>query len=98
MSQHSTYKFSVTIHSDDLAIVNCLRSLSQFSQKTGNNRISWGGTKDIDWRRDKHTVTFRFTTPDYRLGFLTEANRLLPPSLWKMVSESDADPAEPQVR
>jgi hypothetical protein len=93
---HAAYKFSVTIHSDDLAVVNCLRSLSQFSQQSGNNRIPWGGTKDKDWKRDSHTVTFRFTSPDFRIGFLSEAERPLPKLLWKVVCQSDNDPASPQ--
>lgn len=96
MSLHATYKFSVTIRSDDLAVVNCLRSLSEFSQKSGNNRIPWGGTKDADWKRDGRSVTFRFTTPEYRAGFLAEAKRLLPTSLWSVVSQSDNNPAKRQ--
>ena len=93
---HAAYKFSITIKSDDLAVVNCLRSLSQFSQQSGNNRIPWGGTKDLDWKRDDHMVTFHFTTPQYRLGFVAEARRLLPEKLWSVVRESDRDPARPQ--
>lgn len=93
---HSNHKFSVTIRSDDLAVVNCLRSLSEFSQKSGNNRIPWGGTKDTDWKRDGHSVTFRFTTPEYRAGFLAEAKRLLPISLWTEVAQSNNNPAKPQ--
>ena len=96
MSMHSNYRFSVTIHSNDLAVVNCLRALSQFSQKNGNNRIPWGGTKDDDWTRDSHLVTFRFTTSEYRAGFLAEAKRLLPDSLWSVSAHSDKDPAKPQ--
>ena len=93
---HAAYKFSITVHSDDLAVVNCLRSLSQYSQQSGNNRIPWGGTKDQDWKRDERTVTFRFTTPAFRSGFLTEAQRLLPQGLWSVVRQSDNDPASPQ--
>ena len=93
---HASYKFSITVHSDDLAVVNCLRSLSQYSQQSGNNRIPWGGTKDHDWKRDGHSVTFRFTTPAFRSGFLTEAKRLLPQGLWSIVRQSDNDPASPQ--
>ena len=93
---HASYKFSITVHSDDLAVVNCLRSLSQYSQQSGNNRIPWGGTKDQDWKRDGHSVTFRFTTPAFRNGFLTEAKRLLPQGLWSVVRQSDNDPASPQ--
>jgi hypothetical protein len=93
---HSTYRYSVTVRSEDLAVINCLRSLSQFSQKTGNNRIPWGGTKDEDWKRDGSCVTFRFTTADYRAGFLAEGTRLLPKELWSVVRQSDNDPAKPQ--
>lgn len=96
MSLHATYKFSVTVRSDDLAVVNCLRALSEFSQKSGNNRIPWGGTKDADWKRDGHSVTFRFTTPEYRAGFLAEAKRLLPLALWSVVAQSDSNPARRQ--
>lgn len=96
MSIHSTYKFSVTIQSKDLAVVNCLRSLSQYSQRSGNNRIPWGGTKDDDWKRDGHSVTFRFTSPEYRAGFLSEAKRLLPGMLWSVAAQSDNNPAKPQ--
>ena len=93
---HAEYKFSITISSDDLAVVNCLRSLSQYSQKSGNNRIPWGDTKDQDWLRDGFMVTFRFTTPEYRAGFLAEVQRLLPNALWSVVRQNDNDPASPQ--
>ena len=95
MGEHHKYKYSITIHTDDLAVVNCLRSLSQFSQKTGNNRITWGNTKDSDWNAANHKVTFRFTTPEYREGFLFEVNRILPSNLWEESKRSDNDPATP---
>ena len=95
MTTHQDHKFSITIHTDDLAVVNCLRALSKFSQKTGNNNIPWGGTKDKDWDRDGHQVTFRFSSETYRNGFLSELNRLLPKQLWHEVSRSNNDPATP---
>lgn len=95
-SLHSSYRFSITIHSKDLAIVNCLRALSQFSQKKGNNRIPWGGTKDEDWKRDGFCVTFRFSNLHYRNDFLAEVKRLLPDHLWSIKGQSDNDPAKPQ--
>lgn len=70
MSDHAAYRYSITIHSNDLAVVNCLRALSQFSQKTGNNRITWGGTKGKHRGHDGHNVTFHFFKPAYRDGFL----------------------------
>jgi hypothetical protein len=93
---HKSYHFSVTVQSDDLAVVNCLRALSQFSQETGNNRIPWGGTKDDDWCRDGKQVTFRFTSSEYRAGFIAQAKRLLPSSLWEIAAQDDNDPAKPQ--
>ena len=95
MLHRHDYKYSVTIHTDDRAVVNCLRALSQFSQKTGNNRIPCGGTKDADWGRDNNCVTFRFSMPKYRDGFIAEIKRLLPDDLWEEVSRSDNDPAKP---
>lgn len=95
MSEHYKYKYSITIQTKDLAVVNCLRALSQYSQKTGNNRITWGNTKDSDWKRADHCVTFRFTSPEYRVGFLSELNRLMPKDLWKEFARSDNDPATP---
>jgi hypothetical protein len=95
MTVHQDHKFSITIKTDDLAVVNCLRALSKFSQKTGNNNIPWGGTKDKDWKRDNHQVTFRFSTIDYRNGFINELNRLLPKSLWQEIGTNDNDPASP---
>ena len=95
MGEHYKYKYSITIHTDDLAVVNCLRALSQYSQKSGNNRITWGNTKDADWTAANHQVTFRFTSPEYREGYLSELKRLLPNQLWKEVGRSDNDPAKP---
>ncbi|HUU41402.1 MAG TPA: hypothetical protein VMW42_10720 [Desulfatiglandales bacterium] len=95
MGQHKLYKFSVTIETNDLAVVNCLRALSQYSQKKGNNRITWGNTKNTDWEQNDHRITFRFTSPKYREGFLSEINRLLPNNLWSEHSRSDEDPAWP---
>jgi hypothetical protein len=95
-SLHSKYKYSATVYSEDLAVVNCLRALAQFSQKTGNNRIPWGGTKDEDWKRDGSRVTFRFTNEEYRTGYLNEIRRLLPQHLWSVTQQNDNDPAKPQ--
>ncbi len=95
MTEHHRYKYSITIQANDLAVVNCLRSLSQYSQKTGNNRITWGNTKDSDWEKGNHCVTFRFSEQEYREGFISEINRLLPKQLWEEYGRSDNDPAKP---
>ena len=95
MTTHSDHKFSITMFSNDLAVVNCLRSLSKFSQKTGNNNIPWGGTKDKDWERDGHKVTFHFSSREYREYFVSVVERLLPRPLWEEINRSDNNPAVP---
>lgn len=94
--QHELYRFSVTIQSDDLPVVGCLRALAQYSQRTGNNRIPWGGTKDLDWERAGYRVTFHFTSADFREGFLREATRVLLAEAWMEVGRSDSDAAQPR--
>src|SRR5437660_1732356 len=93
---HTDYCYSVTLHADDRAVVNCLRALSQISQQQGNVRIPWGGTTDGAWEDAGHQVTFRFTSPAYRQGFLEVANRILRPGLFREVGRNDSDPARPQ--
>ena len=93
MTTHEDHKFSITIHTDDLAVVNCQRALSKYSQRTGNNNIPWGGTKDKDWEHNNHTVTFNFSSKEYREGLIRDVNRLLPANLWREVSRNDNDPA-----
>ena len=36
MSQHAKYHYSVTIKTDDEAVLQCLRVLGQYAQSTGN--------------------------------------------------------------
>jgi len=98
MSQHVMYRYSVTIKTDDLAVLHCLRALSAYAQLTGNTRIPWGGTKKEDWGRDNHHVTFHFSKPEYRESFIKEASRLLARDLWEKVRQSDNDPATPQLK
>jgi hypothetical protein len=96
MAKHEDYKFSVTIHSDNIAVIGCLRALTQVSQREGDVRIPSGGTKRPDWERDGHQVTFRFTSPEYRHGFLALATEVLRDGLWSEVRRSDNDQASPQ--
>jgi hypothetical protein len=73
----TNYKHTITCHTDDLAVVHCLRALSQWAQQSGNCHIPWGGTKKPDWERDGNCVTFRFTESLYRDAFRQKANELL---------------------
>jgi hypothetical protein len=97
MGQHSDYRYSISVASPDLAVVYCLRALSDYSQDTGNTRITWGGTKDSDWRVDNGQVTFHFSRPSYRDDFVATATRLLPSGSWNEVARRDDDPAQPRT-
>jgi len=96
MKQHEDYHYSVTIKTDDLAVLHCLRGLTHYAQQTGKRMIAWGGTKKEDWERNNHCVTFHFSKPEYRSTFVDEAGRLLPRELWRIIRTDDADPATPQ--
>lgn len=96
MSTHAEHRFSATVHTRDPAVLYCLRALADYSQKTGNTRIVWGGTRREDWERQAHQVTFHFSSPTYREGFLLESQRLLPAESWEKIRESDNDPAHRQ--
>jgi hypothetical protein len=91
-------RFSITCHTDDLAIVHCLRSLCEFAEEDGLPQIGWGGTKRSNWESDNHQITLRFTNPRYREAFINEARRLLPKGSWSEVRRSDNDPAHRQRR
>jgi hypothetical protein len=93
---HGDYHYSVTVETQDPAVLHCLRALSQFAQRTGNKRIPWGGTKEADWRATGHCVTFHFSAAIYRTRFCEEIARLLPAGSCSVVSQNDAHPATPQ--
>ena len=93
MTTHSNHHYSVTVQTNDLPILHCLRSLADYGQETGNKRIVWGGTKKMDWEMNQHCVTFHFSEPKYRSKFLNEASRLLPEHLWEKINERNDDPA-----
>lgn len=96
MLTHEDFHFSITIHTDDLAVLHCLRGLSMHAQSEGNKRIPWGGTKEADWLRRHRHATFFFSSPEYRSNFEHEAKRLLPEKSWDRVGTRDDHPAEPQ--
>jgi hypothetical protein len=95
MAQHTDYKYSVTIKSEDAPLVAALRGLAWYSQRTGNKQIAWGGTKARDWEKSGHQVTFHFNSEIYRDQFLKEAARLFPQG-WTPTDQSNANPATPQ--
>jgi hypothetical protein len=94
MSKHHLFKYSVTIHSDDLYLVASLRGLTWQCQESINRQIAVANTKEADWKRDGHQVTFRFTSESYRETFLQQAENLFPAG-WTKKGERPNDPAKP---
>jgi hypothetical protein len=92
---HEKFHYSVTCHTDDQAVLFCLRALCQFAEQAPMAQIGWGGTKTTAWKKNSHQFTVRFTAPQYRNVFIAEAERLLS-GRWSVVSYSDSDPASPQ--
>ena len=92
---YDRYKYSVTCHTEDAAVLHCLRSLCQYAEQSSKPQIGWGGTGEKDWRANDGTFKLRFSSPDYRQRFIDEANRLLA-GHWSVLSTSDKDPASPQ--
>ncbi|MGC3961562.1 MAG: hypothetical protein QM813_27650 [Verrucomicrobiota bacterium] len=89
-------KFSITCHTDDLAVVHCLRALCHFAEIAVKPQIAWGGTTIESWASSGKQVTLRFTSPHHRETFIREATRLLPAGIWKETARSDDDPAHRQ--
>ena len=94
---HEEYPYTITCHTDDLAVVHCLRSLAQWAQQSGQKFRSWGGTKKKDWERSGHCITLHFSSPEFRYVFRQKANELLG-GKWSEISTSDNDPAIPVRR
>lgn len=94
-ADHKAFHFSVTCHTDDEAVLFCLRALCQYVEEHSKPQIGWGGTGAADWKKAKGQFKLRFTDPSFRQSFVQEAHRLLP-GKWREVATDDNDPAAPQ--
>jgi hypothetical protein len=89
------FKYSITCHTDDVAVMYCLRALQYYSENDPKRQIGFGGAGDDEFFRDDHRITLRFTQPEYRKSFVEHANRLFRDK-WDQVRISDNDPAKRQ--
>jgi hypothetical protein len=94
--EYSRCKYSVTVHTDDLAVVHCLRALCEFAEGGVKGQIGWGGTKRSEWEKAGNKITLRFSSPAFRTTFVEQAKRLLPVSSWREIARNDNDPAHRQ--
>jgi hypothetical protein len=95
-SEHSQFKFSVSIHTPDPALLASMRGVAWLSQKTGQKMITVGGTKEPQWQANDHRATFRFTSQGYRAEFIHHAERIFRKEFWTLGPLNDNDPAVPQ--
>ena len=96
MSNHAARHFSVTIFTEDEAVLSMLRGLSYFSESAPHPQIASGGTGKGDWKNTGHQATFRFSSPECRSNFQKDAGRLLPALSWTLIGINDNDPATPR--
>ena len=87
----SRFRYSITVETQDDAVLFCLRGLSEFAERSpaavgALDRSATGESRTHDGR-----FTFRFSTADNRGDFLGEATRLLA-GKWTRVALSDDDP------
>lgn len=97
MTAHSQFRYSITCHTDDLAVVYCLRAIADLSEKHPQCKISWGNTDNDVWKRDGNHITLRFTQPEYRQDFRDVANDLLN-GRWSETDHKNDNPATPKLR
>jgi hypothetical protein len=89
-------RFSITLQTNDLAIVHCLRALCEHNLKGCRGNIGWGGTGEGAWRSNANQIKLRFTDPSERDSFLKDAKRLLPTGSFVVLATSPNDPAHRQ--
>lgn len=95
-SEYLETRYSVSLQTQDLAVLHALRALSQHCYGGAYKQIAWGGTGERQWRANDDVVTFRFKSDRERATFLSECRRVLVGGLWSVVATSDNDPAEKQ--
>ena len=94
-NDHLTFRFSITCHTPDLAVVHCLRALCEWAETNPKRQIAWGGTGKEEWRDSGNKITLRFTNHKNRENFQTKAVELLA-DRFTTISVSDNDPARPR--
>ena len=95
-NDYERYHYSATFHTDDEAVLHCLRALCQWAQRSERSpNIGWGGTGEAVWRSSGKKATVRFTSELRRLEWINKAKELLP-THWNLADTRDDDPASRQ--
>lgn len=89
--EHSKFRYSVTVETQDRAVLFCLRGLYECVELNPASDIPLADA-DVDaWTSSDGRITFRFSDPRYRSAFLGDATRLLA-GKWMRVGLRDDDP------
>jgi hypothetical protein len=89
--QPSQFRYSLTVQTQDDAVLFCLRALWQYAEREPELTPAVGHSSTGDWRNADGQITFRFSNPYNRSDFLGEATRLLA-GKWTRLGTSDDDP------
>ena len=85
----SQYRYSITVETQDDAVLYCLRALWQYAERHPLPPDGELATTS-EWRLGEGRITFRFSNPYNRGDFLGEATRLLA-GKWTRIATSDND-------
>lgn len=86
----SQYRYSITVETQDDAVLFCLRALWQYAERHPTPATDHQIASTGEWRMGDGRVTFRFSNPYNRGDFLGEATRLLA-GKWTRLATSDDD-------
>lgn len=84
------YRYSITVETQDDAVLFCLRALWQYAERRPMPASDRDLSTTGEWRLGDGRVTFRFSNPYNRGDFLGEATRLLA-GKWTRLGMSDDD-------
>jgi hypothetical protein len=90
-SDASQFRYSITVETQDDAVLYCLRALWQYAERNPAPPVVTELAATAEWRAGDGAVTFRFSNPYNRGDFLGEATRLLA-GKWTRLASSDDDP------
>jgi hypothetical protein len=95
MSRYDNFKFSVTIHSDDITVIESLSAFAWLCEPHNKRQIAIA--TENEWKRNEHQVSFYFSADGHRQTFIDEAKQLFQPS-WKVTDQQDENPPRDSIQ
>ncbi len=85
LEPHPLCKYSITCHTNDLAVFHCLHALCDYAEPS--IRSDTPKSQENQWRNSGNRVTLWFAHASCRDKFEAAAQRLLPGDLWSVVEK-----------